>query len=187
MSFKEKISHSKIPRQQMKEVRQKHPGDDYIRNRRSPCHEKKWEGKFQQLLAYKKKFGHFKISTTVKEYKPLFNWLGKQREGYKNYKNGSKGALRADQISRLESVGVSLEPYSKHWNERFGELKVYQEQYGHCNVPQQGSSSYVRLGQWLARQKTHLRPSDAMRQGHLSFTAQDLKRARFLESLGVQL
>jgi hypothetical protein len=199
LAFKEKIGHGEIPRQQKEEVRQQRRDDDvYLRNHRSlPCElreqpepakvSEKWDDKFQQLLTYKKKFGHCKVSSTEKEYKTLRNWLGKQREAYKTYKTSGKGGLNAEQISRLESIGVSLAPYSTNWNARFEELKRFQSQYGHCSVPQQGHSAFTRLGQWLARQKKHLRPSDVMRQGLLSFTAKDLERARLLESMGIQL
>ena len=215
LALKEEIVHCRIPCQQKEAaVRQQHRDYVYLHNRddvddlhnhrsafelreqpeaQVSAHEdvkknqEKWDDRFQQLLAYKKKFGHCKVSSKEKEYKSLRNWLGKQREAYKIYKTSGKGGLNAEQIGRLDLIGVSLEPYSTSWNARFQELKLFERQHGHCRIPQQGNSMFKRLGQWLARQKKHLRPSEEMRQGILSFTAQDLERARLLESMGVQL
>jgi hypothetical protein len=154
----------------------------------SLMNQKKWDNRFKQLVAYKEKSGHCKIPLKEEEYKTLRNWLGKQREAYKIYKKDStKGALNADRINKLQSIGVSLEPFSTNWNSRFQELVLFQSQYGHCKVPQRGNSSHTRLGQWLGRQKQDLRLVRDMVRGNISFSATDLERGRLLESVGVRL
>ena len=160
--------------------------DQNIKNR------EKWDVRFQHLAAYKEKFGHCKVPAKEKEYKTLRNWLGKQREAYKIYKKtGSAkeaGLLKAERFNKLQSIGVSLDPFSTSWNSRFQELVLFKSQYGHCLVPQQGNSSHKRLGQWLGRQKKDLRPvRDMKREDALSFSARDLERGRLLESVGVRL
>jgi hypothetical protein len=156
--------------------------------------DEKWDDRFQHLVAYKEKFGHCKVPAKVKEYKSLRNWLGKQREAYKIYKTrdsaaegGGGGLLNAERFNKLESIGVSLDPFSTNWNSRFQELVLFQSRYGHCKVPQQGNSSHTRLGQWLGRQKKDLRPVRDMERGNISFSARDLERGRLLESVGVRL
>ena len=147
----------------------------------------KWNKRYQELVAFKNEFGHCKIPSQKKEYKALHSWIGKQREAYKAFKTTGTGSCTVEKIKLLHSIGISLEPYSTNWNMRFQELVLFQKEYGHCKVPQQGKSEYTRLGQWLARQKKDLRPSYNMVRGSLPYTTQDLERARLLESLGVLL
>lgn len=149
----------------------------------------KWEDRFQQLLVYKEEFGHCKVPSKQKKYKTLRNWLGKQREAYKIHKkDSSKGGLHAkERFDKLQLIGVPLDPFSTNWESRFQELVLFRNQFAHCKVPQQGNSSFTRLGQWLGRQKKDLRPVKDMERGDLSFSARDLKRGRLLESVGVRL
>jgi hypothetical protein len=149
----------------------------------------KWEDRFQQLLVYKEAFGHCKVPSKQKKYKTLRNWLGKQREAYKIHKkDSSKGGLHAkERFDKLQLIGVPLDPFSTNWESRFQELVLFRNQFAHCKVPQQGNSSFTRLGQWLGRQKKDLRPVKDMERGDLSFSARDLKRGRLLESVGVRL
>lgn len=150
--------------------------------------QEKWDNRFKQLLSFKKKYGHCKIPNNQKEYRSLRNWLGKQREAYKTYQTSGQGVPNASKrIKKLQMIGVSLEPYSTNWNTKFQELILFQREYGHCIVPQQGKSKHTRLGQWLGRQKKDLRPSWEMVNSNLSFTPRDLERARLLESLEVYL
>ena len=37
----------------------------------------------------------------------------------KTYKTSGKGGLHIEKIEKLQFIGVSLEPYSTHWNGRF--------------------------------------------------------------------
>ena len=153
----------------------------------------KWDARFKELSVYKEKFGHCKISSKEKKYTALRNWLGKQREAYKAYyrKDSSKAETNAaarKRFHKLQMIGVSLEPFSTNWNCKFQELILFQRKHGHCKVPQQGNSTYTRLGQWLGRQKKDLRPvSEMARRCQMSFTARDIERGRLLESVGVRL
>merc|ERR1719223_646061 len=148
-----------------------------------------WDDRFQQLVAYKEEFGHCKVPSKQTKYKSLRNWLGKQREAYKMHKKDpSKGGSHAkERFNKLQLIGVPLDPFSTNWDSRFQELVLFRNQFGHCKVPQQGNSSFTRLGQWLGRQKKDLRPVKHMERGEISFSARDLKRGRLLESVGVRL
>ena len=154
----------------------------------SLTNEEKWEQKFQQLVAFKEEFGHCTIPGKEKKYAPLRNWLKNQRRTYKAYqKDPGKGELHVSRIHKLETIGVSLDPYSTNWNSRFQELVLFQRQHGHCRVPKTKNKSYSRLGQWLGRQKKDLRPVSEMERGILPFTTRDIERGRLLESVGVRL
>jgi hypothetical protein len=148
----------------------------------------KWDKKFEELVAFKEKFGHSKIPNHQREYRTLRNWIGKQREAYKTYQISGKGVTTiSKRIKKLQMIGVSLEPYSTNWSSRFQQLVLFHREHGHCTVPQQGKSKHTRLGQWLGRQKKDLRPSRDMGKDNLVFTKRELERARLLESVGVHL
>ena len=73
----------------------------------------KWDKKFRQLKAYKKKYGDCNVSTYDDEYKQLGSWLDRQRTSYKKMKKTGRGRMTADQIEKLESLGVEWFLYRK--------------------------------------------------------------------------
>lgn len=148
----------------------------------------KWDKKFEELVAFKEKYGHSKIPNHQREFRTLRNWIGKQREAYKTYQISGKGVTAiSKRITKLQMIGVSLEPYSTNWSSRYQQLVLFHREHGHCIVPQQGKSKFIRLGQWLGRQKKELRPSKDMGKDNLVFTKREFERARLLESVGVHL
>jgi hypothetical protein len=61
--------------------------------------DKKWEAKFKQLVAHKKRFGHFNVPTKRNQH--LNAWVRRQRERQK------LGRLRKDRRKRLEAIGFA--------------------------------------------------------------------------------
>jgi hypothetical protein len=41
------------------------------------------------------------------------------------------------------------------WDERYGELKRYKEQYGHCDVPANSKGEFRSLAHWVRKQRTN--------------------------------
>ena len=73
----------------------------------------------------------------------LGNWTKKRRADYKNNK------LSEEQITTLQVMGFSWDPYAAAWNEMAGELKAYKSLKGDCNVPR----NCGKLGNWVAHQR----------------------------------
>ena len=59
----------------------------------------RWEQRFQQLLAFRDRFGHCRVPAKWKEDVPFAHWVGVQRQFRKN------GALSAERIARLDAIG----------------------------------------------------------------------------------
>ena len=80
----------------------------------------------------------------------LGSWVSTQRQAYK----GSKGGLSAEQVSRLEALGMVWDPLSAAWEEGFRRLQAYAEERGDCLVPQRHvTADGFNLGTWLRTQR----------------------------------
>jgi len=63
-----------------------------------------WTEKFQELVTFKKKFGHLQIPTTTTEYRPLNTWAKHQREAY------HAGSISKDRYDLLDGIGFNWNP-----------------------------------------------------------------------------
>ena len=103
----------------------------------------------------------------------LGSWVSTQRQAYK----GSKGGLSAEQVSRLEALGMVWEPLSAAWEEGFRRLQAYAEERGDCLVPQRHvTADGFNLGTWLRTQR------NAYKGGRGGPSAEQVSR---LEALGM--
>merc|ERR1712087_293637 len=67
-----------------------------------------WDEKFNELVAYKAKFGNCLVPTKYKENTALGRWVSTQRSEYKKYREGKKRtSMNPDKIRRLESIGFA--------------------------------------------------------------------------------
>ena len=99
--------------------------------------------RFDELKAFKRKFGHCNIPSDDK-FKQLRKFLSYQRTRYRN------GTITPEQISKLEKIGFAWEtaPIIK-WDTRYEALKKYEEEHGHTNAPR----SHPFLGDWVHAQR----------------------------------
>lgn len=108
------------------------------------------------MAAWEKKCAQLEQETRhAREHGGLSGLQGGALEGWcKNQRKKREAEqLSADQIGRLDALGFdwgSLEPpRGDPWEARFEELRAYQREHGHCQVPQRGSE----LGRWLKNQR----------------------------------
>ena len=70
------------------------------------------------------------------------------------YEAGLKTSMTDEKLQHLSDMGfewsVLKERFEAVWNQRFDELREFQEEYGHCRVPQRSSG---KLGRWVKNQK----------------------------------
>jgi len=102
-----------------------------------------WDERFQQLVAFKEKFGHCKVPRL---YKGLGKWIADQRGKYNDLKAGKKTNLTNEKAQRLSDLGMIWSIFKsppreeraerKPWLARFEELLAYKEEFGHTVVPQ---------------------------------------------------
>jgi len=67
---------------------------------------KSWEGRFQDLLAFKEEYGHTLVHDS---YGPLAGWVRNQRDGYRKMKAGKQSAMTAEKALRLTEVGFHFD------------------------------------------------------------------------------
>lgn len=123
----------------------------------------KWEQRFQELVAFTKRYGHCNVPQHYFENPALGSWLSCRRRDKRN------GRLSTEREGRLAALGVVWNTKDATWEERLQQLIDLKSRDGHCEPPTTSS-----LGRWLSEQR------GAHRRGRLPA----LLAAR-LEGLGV--
>ncbi len=112
-----------------------------------------WENKFQQLLEFKRKYGHTNVPQQSPTYPELATWVHNQRHAKRNNR-----PIMADREKRLDEIGFVwclVEP--NVWEQMFERLLKFKKAHGHCNVPQKGGTDR-KLGRWVNVQRLfHMR------------------------------
>ena len=131
-----------------------------------------WERNFALLEQFKEREGHCNVSRSYKENGINIGiWL----VNFRSVKEGKRGGnLSAEQIERLENLGVVWDQLEDRWERNFALLEEFHGREGHCNVPQFHEEDGISLGTWLNWQRM------SMKSGKLDESYQ-----RRLEKLGV--
>ena len=156
----------------------------------------RWEARYKQLSEYKKRCGTCCVPQFYPEDPGLGLWVKVQRRSFRLHSAGKKNPLLSGQrLEKLESLGFVWDAplnvrYSsrwkdkkfpraqpKSWDVRFQQLKLFQERYNHCRVPQR----YPELGFWVKTQRMLYRK---MINGKKSSMTK--KAAQTLESIGFE-
>lgn len=108
-----------------------------------------WECKYNELLAFKEKFGHCNVSNGISGYKALAEWVIKQRKDFKN----KEKRLDAGKIKKLNDIAFNWGTIQRvSWEYRYKELKEFKSEHGHCRVPQRWKENSA-LANWVAIQR----------------------------------
>ena len=127
-----------------------------------------WNQMFSKAKEYFKTHGDLNVPATEKK---LYSWLGKQRIAKEN------GKLTANQIRRLESVGMIWDKAEYNWLQCFNALKSYFALHSTTQLPYRYiDENGLQLFEWLTRQKRRYR------QGKLPG-----RQTEQLRSIGVNL
>jgi Helicase associated domain len=105
-----------------------------------------WDQRFQELAAFKERFGHCDVPQDHAEDPQLGMWVSNQRQFRR------RGKLSPDRLAKLEALGVVWDTLDTAWERRFRELEAFKAREGYANVPQ----SYFenpQLGRWLHKQR----------------------------------
>ena len=110
--------------------------------------EQRWWKRFGELEVYKQVHGDCNVPRVYRQNPQLGPWVNNQRLAYKQNK------MSVERIDALESIGFE---WSMHkdtsWWKRFGELEVYKQEQGDCNVPR-GYKQNLQLGKWVTTQRS---------------------------------
>ncbi len=109
-----------------------------------------WEELYEELKAFKKKYGHCKVPSPSKEHKTLGDWVSKQRRDHK------ADRMLKDRFIRLNALGflwhydiVALQ--EKQWEDNYQKLKRFYETHGHTDRLVVKKTDY-HLGLWIETQ-----------------------------------
>ncbi|WP_080132990.1 DEAD/DEAH box helicase [Chlamydia suis] len=108
--------------------------------------EEVWEKNFLELQRFREEHGHCKVPHRYPENPDLGSWVSVQRKNFK------KGKLSEGRIARLEEIGFVWDVTEEAWEKNFLELKRFQEEHGHCKVPQRYPQN-PDLGSWVSNQR----------------------------------
>lgn len=111
-----------------------------------------WTEKFEDLLHFREINGHCLVPNKHPENPALAQWIKGQRYQYKLKIDGKRSTITDQRVTALEEAGFVWDSHKAVWAERLEELKDFQEQFGHCNVPSRYEGNHP-LAIWVKRQR----------------------------------
>jgi hypothetical protein len=109
--------------------------------------ENRWLSMFMNLVEFKEENGHTNVPAKYKKYKPLGNWIHRQRGVFQ------EGKLDPLRQHLLKLLGFNFRLMATHeWDEMFQKLVEFKKQFGHANIKESYSDS--QLYYWLKYQRS---------------------------------
>ena len=114
-----------------------------------------WAYLFEELLEFREKNGHCMVPGGYPSNEPLGKWVLTQRKEYRKKQLGRKSSLTNEREAALDAIGFVWNAQA-FWNERFEErfedLILFHQDYGHCMVPFHYPTNKP-LGNWVHNQR----------------------------------
>ena len=109
----------------------------------------------RELIAFKEEFGHCNVPHAFPANLGLGRWCNTMRTAYNAIQKGAQteSNLSQERIERLEGIGFQWQVATNYVNtfeKRCGELEVFTEKFGHCNVTRRYTDN-PSLGHWCDR------------------------------------
>lgn len=115
-----------------------------------------WARHKKDLDTYRKVHGHCHVPLNYAKSPKLGLWFKEQRRHYSLMKQGKPSHMTQERAALLDAIGFCWDTHEATWLERFRELKQFQEDTGHCNVPTSYSIN-AKLGTWVHHQRRQYR------------------------------
>lgn len=112
-----------------------------------------WESAYEDAKNFYLANGHLMVPKGYRGFNGinLNAWLANQRGKYYQW---ADGYLSAEQIERLEKIGMRWDCYQSKWDEMYALARMYFEEKGSVLIPERYvTPSGVKLGTWLERQR----------------------------------
>lgn len=106
-----------------------------------------WQGYYEQLAAFQELHGHCHVNLITTTTQMLRYWVQYQRDNREN--------LSKEQIKLLKTLNFQwkkLDALEVRWMTNFEQLRHFQKQHGHCNVPWANQAS-DELPNWVNTQR----------------------------------
>jgi glycerol-3-phosphate cytidylyltransferase-like family protein len=133
--------------------------------KRRPRKNSSWDDMINQLLEFKQKHGHCKVSRACKEYGKLRTWVLNRRRDYREYKRTNGQKVHPYWMKRLESIGLLADVIAteevkrcnnSRWDDMFKLLLEFKQKHGHLKVPRE-CNEYGKLGRWVGTNRKKYR------------------------------
>lgn len=163
------------------EATESEDGDEDDEGRRfRPYQAGQWSEKFAELCTYREKMGHCLVPHTYSENLPLARWVKRQRYQYKLMRDGKASTMTEERVKALEDIGFIWDSQGAAWGERLAELRLYRQEFGHCNVPSNFSQN-PQLATWVKCQRRQYKLHQEGKPSNMT-----PQRVRELENLGFE-
>jgi hypothetical protein len=108
-----------------------------------------WNEMYKELLKFKEEHGHPNVPHEYIGNNTLRNWVNRIRKNRKD--------LPEAKIKLLEEIGFDFKGYfhwrnNNLWNQRYEKLKLFHQEFGHCNVPET-NKEFRELSFWVANSR----------------------------------
>ena len=149
--------------------------------------EAQWQSKLELLRQYQEHHGHCRVPRRYEiDGVKLGIWLNNQRSEYKKHSEGKPAKITQERIDQLEAIGLDFNDTQQkreeaQWQSKLELLRQYQEQHGHCRVPQSYEIDGVKLGFWLNDQRSEYKKH---MKGKYSYITQE--RINALNAIGLE-
>ncbi len=120
-----------------------------------------WERSFAAAEAYYKEHGNLVVPTDYcVDGVNISSWIRTQRRIQNGALGKRKNQLTDEQVRRLESIGMTWEPYGARWEHSFAVAEKYYREHGDLNVPSHYEKDGVDLSRWLWLQRQMVNGKD---------------------------
>lgn len=106
-----------------------------------------WEAKYNQLKQYQQSQNNCLVPSNDVN---LRRWVDSQRTAYRLSNEGAKSSFTQGRIDLLNRINFEWDPIDARFNEWVKQLKEFQKENQHCNVPIKTNPS---LHSWIKRQR----------------------------------
>lgn len=140
-----------------------------------------WRMHFEELNRFKLQKGHCEVPRNYSQNPTLGNWVKEQRKQYMFLKKGKPSYMTTVKKEALDYIGFTWQikgDKSPQWMMRYEELRQFQLQKDHCDVPQKYSEN-PSLGKWVHKQRGQYK---SMKNGKPSAISEE--RIRKLDDIG---
>lgn len=117
-------------------------------------HQATWEKMLNELIDFKKQYGHCDVPARYPPNTALGAWVAHQRVMKQQAERSKQSppAMTLKRIQMLDAIGFIWDSYQATWEKMFRELVAFKQEFGHCEVPSRYSANPA-LATWVARQR----------------------------------
>jgi hypothetical protein len=93
-----------------------------------------WNLRYTELVQFHKEHGHCLVPLRFPKNPSLSHWVKRQRYQYRVKNEGKHTTLTDERQLALDTLDFAWDSHAASWEERWNELRDFQDMYGHSNV-----------------------------------------------------